>query len=51
MMIVDVSGTGDDNVLTAEANDINYRKKLMRLQEEVVDLKILKQAYLFLILA
>mgnify|MGYP003300450087 CR=1 FL=1 len=43
MMIVDVSGTGDDNVLTAEANDINYRKEqLMRLQEEVVDLEDLK---------
>ena len=43
MMIVDVSGTGDDNVLTAEANDVTYRKEqLRRLQDEVVDMEDLK---------
>ena len=43
MMIVDVSGTGDDNVLTAEANDVTYRKEqLRRLQDEVIDMEDLK---------
>ena len=43
MMIVDVTATGDDNVLTAKANDISYRKEqLRRLQEEVIDLEELK---------
>jgi len=43
MMIVDVSGTGDDNVLTAEANDVTYRKEqLRRLQDEVVEMEDLK---------
>jgi superfamily II DNA or RNA helicase len=43
MMIVDVSGTGDDNVLTAEANDVAYRKEqLERLQNEVIEMEDLK---------
>lgn len=40
MVIVDVAGTGDDNILTAKANDIAYRKEqLKRLQSEVLDLE------------
>lgn len=43
MVIVDVSGTGDDNVLSAQANDVSYRKEqLRRLQEEVIELEDLK---------
>jgi hypothetical protein len=43
MVIADVSATGDDNVLTAKANDISYRKEqLRRLQEEVIELEDLK---------
>lgn len=43
MMIVDVTATGDDNVLSAQANDVSYRKEqLRRLQEEVIDLEDLK---------
>jgi SNF2 family DNA or RNA helicase len=43
MMIVDVSATGDDNVLSAQSNDISYRKEqLRRLQEEVIELEDLK---------
>jgi SNF2 family DNA or RNA helicase len=43
MIIVDVTATGDDNVLTAQANDVSYRKEqLRRLQEEVIDLEDLK---------
>lgn len=43
MMIVDVTATGDDNVLSAQANDVAYRKaQLQRLQEEVIDLEDLK---------
>jgi hypothetical protein len=43
MMIVDVTATGDDNVLSAKANDISYRKEqLRRLQEEVIELEDLK---------
>ncbi len=43
MMIVDVSGTGDDNVLTAKANDVSYRKEqLRRLQDEVIEMEDLK---------
>lgn len=43
MMIVDVSATGDDNVLTSTPNDVTYRKEqLRRLQEEVIDLEDLK---------
>lgn len=43
MMIADVTATGDDNVLSAQANDVSYRKEqLRRLQEEVVELEDLK---------
>ena len=38
MVIADMVGTGDDNVLTAKSGDIAYRKdQLKRLQEEVID--------------
>jgi ERCC4-related helicase len=43
MMIVDVTATGDDNVISAQANDMLYRKEqLRRLQEEVIELEDLK---------
>jgi len=43
MMIADVTATGDDNVLSAQANDVAYRKEqLRRLQEEVIELEDLK---------
>jgi superfamily II DNA or RNA helicase len=43
MVIADVSATGDDNVLSAKANDVSYRKEqLRRLQEEIVELEDLK---------
>jgi len=43
MMIVDVTATGDDNVISAHANDMAYRKEqLRRLQEEVIELEDLK---------
>lgn len=43
MMIADVAATGDDNVLSAQANDVSYRKEqLRRLQEEVIELEDLK---------
>ena len=43
MVIADVSATGDDNVLTAQANDVAYRKEqLRRLQEEVIEMEDLK---------
>lgn len=43
MVIADVTATGDDNVLSAEANDVSYRKEqLRRLQNEVVDMEDLK---------
>ncbi|MDT8376078.1 MAG: SNF2-related protein [Mariprofundaceae bacterium] len=43
MMIADVTATGDDNVLNAQANDVAYRKEqLRRLQEEVIELEDLK---------
>ena len=43
MMIADVSATGDDNVLSAQANDISYRKEQLRkLQDEVIELEDLK---------
>lgn len=44
MVIVDVTGTGDDNPLTARENDMEYRREqLRRLQDEVVDLEDLRQ--------
>ncbi|HDR8931535.1 helicase-related protein [Burkholderia vietnamiensis] len=43
MMIVDVTATGDDNVISAQANDMSYRKEqLRRLQDEVIELEDLK---------
>ncbi len=43
MVITDVTATGDDNILSAKANDISYRKEqLRRLQEEVIELEDLK---------
>jgi ERCC4-related helicase len=43
MVISDITATGDDNVLKAEANDVAYRKKqLQRLQDEVIDLEDVK---------
>lgn len=43
MVIADVSATGDDNPLTARANDMEYRKEqLRRLQDEVIDMEDLK---------
>jgi superfamily II DNA or RNA helicase len=43
MMIADVTATGDDNVLSAQSNDVAYRKEqLRRLQNEVIDMEDLK---------
>jgi SNF2 family DNA or RNA helicase len=43
MHIVDLTGTGDDNVLSAKANDVSYRKEQLRkLQDEVIELEDLK---------
>ena len=43
MMIADVTATGDDNVLSAQANDVSYRKEqLRRLQDEVIELEDVK---------
>ena len=45
MIIADVTATGDDNVLSAEANDVSYRKEQLRkLQEEVIDMEDLRPA-------
>ncbi|MGQ3684846.1 MAG: helicase-related protein [Candidatus Loosdrechtia sp.] len=43
MVIADVTATGDDNMLSAEANDLAFRKEqLQRLQDEVIDLDDVK---------
>ncbi|WP_103919194.1 helicase-related protein [Candidatus Venteria ishoeyi] len=43
MVIADVTATGDDNVLSAQSNDVSYRKEqLRRLQDEVIELEDLK---------
>lgn len=43
MVIADVTATGDDNVLSAQSNDVSYlREKLRRLQEEVIEMEDLK---------
>ena len=43
MVIADVSATGDDNVLTAEAGDVSYRQEQLRkLQDEVIELEDLR---------
>ena len=40
MLMLDISATGEDNVLTNKSSDIEYRKaQLKKLQEEVVDLE------------
>lgn len=40
MVMLDISGTGEDNVLTNKSSDMEYRKEqLKKLQEEVVDLE------------
>lgn len=40
MLMLDISGTGEDNVLTNKSSDMEYRKsQLQKLQEEVVDLE------------
>lgn len=44
MMIADVTATGDDNVLNAQANDVAYRKEqLRRLQDEVIEMEDIKR--------
>jgi superfamily II DNA or RNA helicase len=43
MVIADVTATGDDNILSAQSNDVSYRKEqLRRLQEEVIEMEDLK---------
>jgi hypothetical protein len=43
MVIVDVAGTGDDNVLTAQSGDVAYRREQLRkLQDEVIELEDVK---------
>ena len=43
MVIADVTATGDDNPLTAKANDLSYRKEqLKQLQEKVLDMEDVK---------
>jgi superfamily II DNA or RNA helicase len=43
MVIADVTATGDDNVLSAQANDVSYRQEqLRRLQDEVIEIEDLK---------
>jgi SNF2 family DNA or RNA helicase len=43
MHIVDVTGTGEDNVLTAKSSETAYRKEqLQRLQSEVIELEDVK---------
>lgn len=40
MTILDVTATGDDNVLTAQSNDVAYRREQLRkLQDEVIELE------------
>ncbi|MGI9346083.1 MAG: C-terminal helicase domain-containing protein, partial [Gammaproteobacteria bacterium] len=43
MVIADVTATGDDNPLTAKANDVAYRRdQLQQLQDEVIELEDVK---------
>lgn len=40
MLMMDISGTGEDNVLTNKSSDTEYRKvQLQKLKEEVVDIE------------
>lgn len=44
MLITDMTGTGDDNILNTEEQDLEYRKiQLQKLQEEVIDLEDLRE--------
>lgn len=44
MLISNMTGTGDDNILNADEKDLEYRKiQLQRLKEEVVDLEDLRE--------
>jgi hypothetical protein len=44
MLIANMAGTGDDNILNAEERDLEYRKiQLQKLKEEVVDLEDLRE--------
>ena len=44
MMIGNMAGTGDDNILNMDAKDLDYRKiQLQRLQDEVIDLEDLRE--------
>jgi len=44
MLIANMAGTGDDNILNAEEKDLEYRKiQLQKLKEEVVDLEDLRE--------
>lgn len=43
MHIVDMAGTGEDNVLTSKSSDVAYRRdQLQRLQNEVIELEDVK---------
>ena len=43
MHIVDMTGTGEDNVLTSKSSDVTYRRdQLQRLQNEVIELEDVK---------
>jgi hypothetical protein len=43
LILVDVTARGDDNILSAEANDLAFRREqLQRLQDEVIDLEDVK---------
>ncbi|MBN2745225.1 MAG: DEAD/DEAH box helicase family protein [Bacteroidales bacterium] len=44
MLIANMAGTGDDNILNADDKDLEYRKiQLQRLKEEIVDLEDLRE--------
>lgn len=44
MLISNMTGTGDDNILNSEEQDLEYRKiQLKKLQEEVIDLEELRE--------
>ena len=44
MLITNMTGTGDDNILNSDDKDLDYRKiQLRKLQEEVVDLEELRE--------
>ena len=44
MLISNMAGTGDDNILNTEEKDLEYRKiQLQKLQEEVIDLEDLRE--------